>query len=198
MQAVVAERIITESWRLASRVPAHAKTLVAGQYQLIQEVGHGAMGVAWLARDLYADRKVCLKLLPQEMEIRDSDVQQMKTTFRLTHRLQHQFLCPHLQFAIDPQIGPFLVMKYYSGFSLTKLCQLEAGRRRIFSMSDDINEVLQRGRAKDPLDRFRSCRVFVGALRTALNGNYINGGLRVMNMDDTIIFSEGAIPVEHS
>ncbi len=320
MQAVVTERIDTENWRSASRVPAQAKMLVVGQYKLIQEIGHGAMGVAWLALDTYADRKVCLKLLPQEREIRDTDVEQMKTTFRLTHRLQHQHLCPHIQFAIDPQIGPFLVMKYYNGCSLTKLCVPETGHRRIFSLadalrvlspvadgldylhaqglvhrdikpgnivmgrrhrdvqivdfgmvekygalvatdrhiegtlvylapeiwgggaaspesdqyalatvayellaghrpfdqcssatalmhsvktavvpkisqlSDNINAVLQRGLAKDPIDRFPSCRALVKALRAAHFQGQESGGLRVVNLEDTILFSDGDTP----
>lgn len=125
-----------ECWKTAHRVQARRGLCLLGQYELIQEIGHGSMGVVWQARDLYADRKVCIKLLPQDRPVRESDSLQMKESFRLTHRLQHQHLCPHIQFAIDSQAGPFLVMKYFSGQSLLSILQATQQAGQVLSPSE--------------------------------------------------------------
>lgn len=125
-----------DCWKTAHRVQARRGLCLLGQYELIQEIGHGSMGVVWQARDLYADRKVCIKLLPQDRPVREGDSLQMKESFRLTHRLQHQHLCPHIQFAIDSQAGPFLVMKYFSGPSLQSMLQSSQQAGHPLSLSE--------------------------------------------------------------
>lgn len=125
-----------ECWKTTHRVQARRGLCLLGQYELIQEIGHGSMGVVWQARDLYADRKVCIKLLTQDRPVRESDSLQMKESFRLTHRLQHQHLCPHIQFAIDAHAGPFLVMKYFSGPSLLAILQTSQQAGQVLSLSE--------------------------------------------------------------
>ena len=68
--------------------------VVAGRYELLDQVGHGAMGTVWRARDLRLDREVAVKevRLPGPMTahdrsvLRERSLREARVAGRLTHR----------------------------------------------------------------------------------------------------------------
>ena len=61
---------------------------LAGTYSLVREIGHGAMGTVWLARDLRHDRLVAIKLLHADFA-GAVGVDRFLREIRLTAGLQH-------------------------------------------------------------------------------------------------------------
>src|SRR5258708_7844854 len=62
---------------------------VIGGYELIQEVGRGAMGVVFKARQLSMDRVVALKFLPPSHATKDTRVQRFIREARAAGQLNH-------------------------------------------------------------------------------------------------------------
>ncbi|MEO7965576.1 MAG: serine/threonine-protein kinase, partial [Gemmatimonadaceae bacterium] len=62
---------------------------LAGQYEIVREVGRGGMGVVYLARDLKLDRAVAIKTLPAHLAadpaLRDRFLREARTAASLTH-----------------------------------------------------------------------------------------------------------------
>ena len=67
--------------------------VVAGRYELLDPVGHGAMGTVWRARDLRLDREVAAKevclpgpMTPQDRSVlRERSLREARVAARLTH-----------------------------------------------------------------------------------------------------------------
>lgn len=62
---------------------------LAGQYEIIREVGRGGMGIVYLARDLKLDRLVAIKTLPTHLAsdsaLRDRFLREARTAASLNH-----------------------------------------------------------------------------------------------------------------
>ncbi|MDQ8153821.1 MAG: serine/threonine-protein kinase [Gemmatimonadota bacterium] len=63
-------------------------TALAGEFALEREIGRGAMGVVYLARDVVLDRQVALKVLPPDTatsEVRARFLREARTAAQLSH-----------------------------------------------------------------------------------------------------------------
>jgi serine/threonine-protein kinase len=93
---------------------------VAGRYELVRPLGHGAMAVVDLAHDVKLDRPVALKRLTENLA-RDGDVRQrFLREARLAARLSH----PNVVrvFDVGEDAGrPFIAMEYVEGGTLADL-----------------------------------------------------------------------------
>src|SRR5438093_8895650 len=62
---------------------------LAGRYSIERELGHGGMGVVYLARDVALDRSVAIKLLPpalaESAEYRERFLREARTAAALSH-----------------------------------------------------------------------------------------------------------------
>lgn len=94
-----------------------AGTLVNG-YQIVRELGRGAMSVVYLARQLDMDRPVALKILSPELAQKDEYVSRFINEARATASLSH----PNIVQAIDAGVAPgnihYFCMEYVDGESL--------------------------------------------------------------------------------
>ena len=93
---------------------------LAGQYQIIREVGRGGMGIVYLARDLKLDRLVAIKTLPPQFAsdavIRERFVREARTAARLTHP---NIVPIHRADEIDGHV--FFVMGFVDGAPLSQI-----------------------------------------------------------------------------
>jgi serine/threonine-protein kinase len=104
-----------------------------GRYQIEAEIGRGAMGVVYRARDPKIDRLVAIKTIslagqePQdEQEYRERFLQEA----RAAGRLSHAGIVTIFDAGEDPDTHePYLVMEYISGQPLNKI--LPAGDRKL-------------------------------------------------------------------
>ncbi len=60
-----------------------------GEYELIEEIAHGGMGVVWRARQRKLDRLVAVKLIRDGLLARPEEVQRFETEAAAAARLQH-------------------------------------------------------------------------------------------------------------
>lgn len=100
------------SWELR-QVGMH----LGDNYQVVRELGKGAMGVVFLARDIALHRLVAIKVLRHEMASSVDHRERFRREARLTARLSHPNIIPVHTFG---EIGDFvfIVMKYVHGESL--------------------------------------------------------------------------------
>ena len=95
-------------------------TRVAGRYELVHPLGHGAMATVDLAHDVELDRPVALKRLAENLA-RDEDLERrFLREARLAARLAH----PNVVrvFDVGEDHGrPFIAMEYVEGVTLSEL-----------------------------------------------------------------------------
>ncbi|HEX3128176.1 MAG TPA: protein kinase [Thermoanaerobaculia bacterium] len=94
------------------------------QYRLLRPLGHGGMGVVYLAEDIELGREVALKFLRHPRDARPADETRFRREAKAAASLDH----PNIGtiFEIGEHEGlRFLAMAYYEG---TTLAQLLAGR----------------------------------------------------------------------
>jgi eukaryotic-like serine/threonine-protein kinase len=97
-----------------------ALTRVAGRYELVRPLGHGAMATVDLARDVELDRPVALKRLAENLA-RDEDLQRrFLREARLAARLAHANVVRVFDVGEDDG-RPFIAMEYVEGETLAEL-----------------------------------------------------------------------------
>ena len=97
-----------------------ALTRVAGRYELIRPLGHGAMATVDLAQDVELERPVALKRLAENLA-RDEDLQRrFLREARLAARLAHPNVVRVFDVGEDDG-RPFIAMEYVEGETLAEL-----------------------------------------------------------------------------
>jgi tRNA A-37 threonylcarbamoyl transferase component Bud32 len=98
--------------------------VVAGRYELLDPVGHGAMGTVWRARDLQLDREVAVKevRLPGPMTPRDRSVLRERSLreARVAARLTHPSVVT-VHDAIEAEGSPWIIMELVPSRSLAQV-----------------------------------------------------------------------------
>lgn len=107
---------------------AQLAAALAGKYELVRELGHGAMGTVWLARDLRHDRAVAIKLLHADFA-GAVGVDRFLREIRLTAGLQHPNIVPVFDSGSVPAGDgpelPWFAMPYLEGESLRERLKRE-------------------------------------------------------------------------
>jgi len=105
-------------------------TLV-GRYEIDSELGRGAMGVVYRARDPRIDRTVAIKtvsLLGLEPDAEQEYRERFVVEARAAGRLSHPRIVTIFDVAEDPHaLTPYIVMEYVSGRSLEEVLRTENG-----------------------------------------------------------------------
>ena len=120
-----------------------------GRYEIEREIGRGAMGVVYLARDPRLKRRVAVKAfaLPdgiteeQKGEFRERFLREAQAAGGLSHR----GIVTVYDADEDDERGPFIAMEYVPGKSLGELLESE-GRlapERIVAMAEVLAEALE-------------------------------------------------------
>jgi serine/threonine protein kinase len=108
------------------------KNSTFGRYEILSELGQGAMGVVYKARDPNINRLVAIKTISL---VGQSPVEESEYRQRFVHeaqaagRLSHPHIVTIFDFGEDPETHtPYIVMEYVAGPSLE---QVMAGRGRL-------------------------------------------------------------------
>jgi tetratricopeptide (TPR) repeat protein len=87
-------------------------------FELIDEIGHGGMGVVYRARDTALDRDVAVKLLSERYPADSPAAQRFLSEARITGQLQHPGIPAVHQVGTLADGRPFLAMKLIKGSTL--------------------------------------------------------------------------------
>ncbi len=104
-----------------------------GRYLLERELGKGAMGTVFLARDPYTTRWVAVKLMAKELSADPAFIQRFVAEAQMVATLEHAFIVPVYDFG-NHISQPFIVMRYMVAGSLQKYLTAEP-----FPLSDVAN-----------------------------------------------------------
>ena len=106
---------------------ALSERLVAGRYRLVRELGHGGMGVVWLAEDTQLDREIALKeLRPPGLRGADREVfrRRAQQEARAAARVRHPNAVTLYDVLSDSSDGAvYLIMELIHGPTLAELVQ---------------------------------------------------------------------------
>jgi serine/threonine protein kinase len=91
------------------------------RYQVIQELGHGAMGRVYLAQDPALKRKVAIKTMKDRSGDDEVFLERFKREAETSSQLNHPNVITIFDVGEDPSVGPFLAMEYVEGSSLAVL-----------------------------------------------------------------------------
>lgn len=98
---------------------------VIGRYQVLSELGHGGMGVVYLALDPVLKRKVAIKCL-KNREGHHNALKRFQREAETSSRLNHPNVITVYNVGEDPDIGPYLAMEFVEGASLETLITQKA------------------------------------------------------------------------
>ena len=102
---------------MPATLPSELVAALAGNYELLQEIGRGGMGIVYAGRDVRLDRLVAIKVLP---ELVSSDVvrERFLREARAAARLSHPSIVP-IYSADDRNGVTFMVMAFVDGTTLS-------------------------------------------------------------------------------
>ena len=103
--------VTQQSWPGGGRV---------GDYQILEVVGAGGMGVVYKARDLKLERVVALKFLPQEAAVGEKEKERFRTEAKATSGLDHTNIGVIHGLEQTPDGRLYIVMAFYEGATLTQ------------------------------------------------------------------------------
>lgn len=133
----------------ATRIQTLADEAILGRYRLSKQLGSGAFGTVWSARDERLDRDVAVKILPRSRVIH----QRFEREARAAARLQHPAIVTLYEAAVDDD-GAYLVSELVRGRTLDQL--LAAGKlsdREIIEIAINICEALDHAHGQGVIHR---------------------------------------------
>jgi predicted Ser/Thr protein kinase len=100
-----------------------------GRYRIIEELGHGAMGVVYLAHDPNVDRLVALKVMWHYLALLgDEYIKELRERFRREARAAGRLIHPNIVVIYDAdhiEGQSFIVMEYLDGMTLGEVVKKE-------------------------------------------------------------------------
>jgi WD40 repeat protein/tRNA A-37 threonylcarbamoyl transferase component Bud32 len=117
-----------------------------GKYEILAELGRGAMGTVYKARDPRLDRLVAVKMMSEELLIEDEMRSRFQREAKSAANLQHPNIVTVFDFGeIEGDGSPYIVMELLEGSSLAELME----GRRPERLEDKVSIITQVCRGLD-------------------------------------------------
>ncbi|MEM8964436.1 MAG: serine/threonine-protein kinase, partial [Acidobacteriota bacterium] len=118
-----------------------------GRYQILGELGKGAMGVVYLAQDPIIGRQVALKTFRFEIAVEDDEIEQFRARFLREAQsagiLNHPHIVTIHDVVEDPNTGVFFIaMEYVKGTDLKRLMKRQ-GRLPLGFVIDVVAQIAE-------------------------------------------------------
>ena len=110
--------------------PAPLLAQHVGNYELLAELGHGGMGVVYLARQLSLGRLVALKMLPSDLSADAVALARFQREIRNLGRCDHPNIVKVLDSGTLPDGRQFYAMEYVPGCNLELVWREVSGSQR--------------------------------------------------------------------
>lgn len=94
-------------------------------YEIIDTIGHGGMGIIYKAKDRNDGNYVALKVLRADLMVDPSNVERFKHEASAVRQLQHNNLIGLREFGLSRFGQPFLAMEYLEGVELKAVLQAQ-------------------------------------------------------------------------
>ncbi|HET9455515.1 MAG TPA: serine/threonine-protein kinase [Gemmatimonadaceae bacterium] len=129
------------------------KTALAGDYEILSELGRGGMAVVYRAREKELDREVAIKVLPAAMTFDNDFVERFQREARTAGKLEHPHIVPIYRVGRAGAAGNviYFVMKLLTGQSLAtvlrdrKKLTVHEVRRIILETASALGYAAKRG-----------------------------------------------------
>lgn len=92
---------------------------LAGRYQLVRVLGAGGLGVVFEAKHVTVGKRVAIKVLLPDVRGNDRIVERFHREARAAAACAREGVVDVLDFDRDPECGPFIVMEYIDGETLS-------------------------------------------------------------------------------
>lgn len=90
-----------------------------GRYEVVRELGAGAMGVVYLSHDPYMMRKVAIKVMAQEFVSDPAFVKRFWREATVIAALEHAYIVPVYDFGVEHSV-PYIVMRFMPSGALDR------------------------------------------------------------------------------
>jgi serine/threonine protein kinase len=108
----------------------HSNPRRLGDYELLEQLGRGGMGIVYKARQIYLNQIVAVKILPEQYMSDDHAVTRFRREMQLIGGLKHPNIVQAYN-AGETNGVHYLVMEYVAGVTLQQLiAEMEEKRRR--------------------------------------------------------------------
>jgi tetratricopeptide (TPR) repeat protein len=139
-----------------------------GDYELLEEIGHGGMGVVRRARDPVLGRSLAIKVLREELKDRPELVRRFVEEAQVSSQLQHPGIPPVHELGRLRDGRPAIVMKLIEGHTLADLLadRAEPGQElpRFLKIFEQVCQTLAYAHSRGVLHRdLKPVNVMVGA-----------------------------------
>jgi tetratricopeptide (TPR) repeat protein len=137
-------------------------------FELVEEIDRGGMGIVLRGRDRILDRDLAIKVLPEHHRDRPDLVRRFVAEARITGQLQHPYIVPVHELGYLPDGRPFFAMKLVQGRTLAELLRERtnpaADRTRFLSIFEQICQTIAYAHSKGVIHRdLKPANVMVGA-----------------------------------
>jgi serine/threonine-protein kinase len=103
-------------------VPGHSDrrmtAMLAGRYQIIAKLGQGGMGTVYLAEHVLIEKKVAVKILSEELVLREELVVRFQQEAKAASKIGHENIVDITDFGKADDGAVYIVMEYLKGRDL--------------------------------------------------------------------------------
>jgi len=142
---------------IAGVIEAETKILEKGKcfghYEILRQLGAGGMGEVYLARDVKLNRRVALKVLPENLSAETEANQRLVREAQAAATLDHPHICQIYEIA-EAEDCSFIVMQYIEGETLAeKLGKEKLSVQRSLDLAIQIADALAEAHAHHVIHR---------------------------------------------